>query len=429
MPGRRTLTVASLVFLATIPSAWLMSVSGKTYDLVVCGATGFTGRLVSQYIAEKYPSSSGLKWAIAGRNGNALESIKTDLGADVDVLTYDLADLDSIDRLTQKAFCILTTAGPFDLIGLPLVESCVKNNAHYVDITGEPQYCRKVIDKLHEEARTKKLKIVNCCGFDCIPADVGCDMIVEQLLKKNLSPIEARYITLDIKGGVSGGTIASALNILRSPEVVEKAKNPYYLCSSVPDTTMVGKNSDFNWFDFDKIAQRWCIPQFMQAIDTRIVHRSNELSGWKYGKTFIWGERIAAPGFLSAFFPALFSYLMQPLLRSQLFLDFVMRFLPKPGTGPSEELLNNGYMKMKYWAKGLDKTDGKEKYVTGGLIAMGGDPGYKLTARMVTECALCNIYEKSNLPEMYGVLTPSTAFGSALRKRLGDIGINFYGDE
>ena len=405
-----------------------MSVSGKTYDVVVFGATGFTGKLVCKYIAQQYPASKGLRWGIAGRNIPALENIKQGLNIDIDILPYDLSDVESIDRITRETTCVLTTAGPFDLIGMPLVESCVRNDAHYVDITGEPQFCRKVIDQLHDEAKSKRLKIVNCCGFDCIPADMGCDMIVEHLRKKNLTPIEARYIVVDMKGGVSGGTVASALNLMRSPEVMERVKNPFYLCSSAPDIETASKNNDFHWFDFDRVVKRWCMPHIMQGIDTRVVHRSNEISGFKYGRNFIWGERIATSGFVSAFFSALMSYFAQPLLRSKFIIDFVTTFLPKPGTGPSEDILNNGYMKMKYWARGVDSSSGVESYVTGGLIAIDGDPGYKLTARMLTECALCNVFEK-NLPQTYGVLTPSVAFGTNLRNRLGDIGFKFYIDE
>ena len=428
MPYSDALWINLLLIVHLVPAFIAMSIAGKKYDVVVFGATGFTGKLVCQYIAQQYTTSTGLKWGIAGRNIAALESIKQNLNVDIDVLQYDVTDADSIDRITRETTCVLTTAGPFDLIGMPLVESCVRNNAHYVDITGEPQFCRKVIDQLHEEAKVKRLKIVNCCGFDCIPADMGCHLIVEHLQKKNLTPIEARYITLELKGGISGGTIASALNMMRSPQVMQRAKNPYYLCSTVPDKDTVAKNSDFEWYDFDPIARRWCMPHIMQAIDTRIVHRSNELSGWKYGRNFVWGERMAASGFLSAFISALASYFLQPLLKSKFLLDLVSNFLPKPGMGPSEDLLNNGFMKMKYWAKGVDSSDGKEKYVSGGLIATNGDPGYKLTARMVTECALCNVFEKSS-PEVYGVLTPSVAFGATLRKRLSDIGFNFYIDE
>ena len=410
------------------PSLIAMSVAGRKYDVVVFGASGFTGKLVCQYIAQQYPASTGLKWGIAGRNVAALENIKQSLKCDIDVLQYDVSDADSMDRITRETTCVLTTAGPFDLIGMPLVESCVRNSAHYVDITGEPQFCRKVIDQVHEEAKSKRLKIVNCCGFDCIPADMGCQMIVEHLQKKNLTPIEARYISLEHKGGFSGGTVASALNMMRSPQVMQRAKNPYYLCSTVPDQSIVAKNNDFQWFDFDPIARRWCMPHLMQAIDTRIVHRSNELSGWKCGRNFIWGERMAAPGFISAFFSALASYFIQPLLKSRFILNLAANFLPKPGMGPSEDLLKNGFMKMKYWAKGMDNSGAIEKYVSGGLVATGGDPGYKLTARMITECALCNVFEKA-LPESYGVLTPSVAFGISLRKRLSDIGFNFYVDE
>jgi short subunit dehydrogenase-like uncharacterized protein len=401
----------------------------RTYDIVVCGATGFTGQLVVKYLATNYPIKSGLKWAIAGRRADALEFVKRTMapGQLIDVLVYDIADKASLDAITSTAGCIITTAGPYDLVGIPLLESCVKNGANYCDITGEVQFVKKAINAYHDAALQKGLKIVNCCGFDCIPADIGCDMIMEELLSHGGTPVEGRMNVVVMKGGVSGGTIASAINMISSAssELIRNMQNPYFLCSEAPgDGKLARRNKDFGWYDVDAVEGYPCIPHVMEAVDNRIIHRSNELKGWRYGKGLLWGERMKTGSLSAARSVAFISLLVKPVLMILLrYVPFLIKpLLPKQGQGPTN--LDGGCMRMRYWVRG-DK-DGKEVLVKGGLNALHGDPGYKLTAQMIVECALCTVYDKAHLPKTAGVLTPSVAYGAVIRNRLKERGFDFY---
>jgi short subunit dehydrogenase-like uncharacterized protein len=178
--------------------------SAKKYDIVIHGATGFTGRLVAQHFAKHYPPSSGVKWCMAGRNKESLDGVKTRYGIDeaINVHVCDINDASSLDSLFGQAEVVIACAGPFINIGLPIVSSCVRMGVNYVDITGESSFVKKTIDSFHEDAVKKKIKIVSCCGFDCIPADVGCDMMMTELMRREADPVECTYNVIDINGGV-----------------------------------------------------------------------------------------------------------------------------------------------------------------------------------------------------------------------------------
>lgn len=209
----------------------------------------------------------------------------------------------------------------------------------------------------------------------------------------------------------------------------KQIQNPYYLCAGEsPSAAIVKRNGAFESFDYEPVERTWAIPFFMQAIDIPVVHRSNYLKGWRYGKNFLWSERHKASGVFSAFMTALVSILVKPLLELKWLVRLVAPMLPQPGQGPSEKSLASGYMKIRYWAKGIG-ADKQEVIVRGGLTAMGGDVGYKLSSQMVVEAALCNIFDEAKLSQgNYGVITPSVAFGQTLRDRLKKIDIDFYLD-
>lgn len=166
----------------------------------------------------------------------------------------------------------------------------------------------------------------------------------------------------------------------------------------------------------------------MQLIDTRIVHKSNELQGYRYGRDFIWSERSRVPSLWMALLVGMVGSIIQALLSFRFIVHLALRFLPKPGMGPSEDVMNKGFMKIRYWLQAKDSND-QEVILRGGLTAMGGDPGYKLTACMLTESALCIALEEEKLPKNFGVITPSVAFGNTLRERLGKKDFHFYVDK
>lgn len=334
----------------------------------------------------------------------------------------------------------MSTAGPFAKIGTPIVEACVKASTNYVDITGESTWIREIIDKYHSTAEKNKIKIIPCCGFDCIPVDVGTRFLVDSMLQKEIKPVEVRMILTNSKGDASGGTIASILNMFESSTIktLLASLNPFFLCPRLPSTNeidqpssiIVSKCSDKMIFDYDSIFSFWCMPFVMQAIDTRVVHRSNALSKFKYGRNFIYSERMKAP-----FIVGLISTLVTPLVTTLLFFsvtrNILKLFLPSPGEGPSEVVRETGRFHFQMWGKGTNN-NGENVIVKARIDAPDGDPGYKQTAVMITEAAvslaiLSSQPQQSN-DEIYGILTPSTGLGNTLLKRLEDANIKFKVD-
>lgn len=334
----------------------------------------------------------------------------------------------------------MSTAGPFAQIGTPLVDACVKSCTNYVDITGEAPWVREIIDKYHSIAAAKKLKIIPCCGFDCIPVDMGCRFIVDQMIRKGLKPQEVRMVLTETRGDASGGTLASVFGVFENSTIslLIEALNPFFLCPrkangelDQPSSKTRYRCGDKFFFDYDSILRMWCMPFVMQAIDTRVVNRSNALSNWRYGKDFIYTERMKGP-----LWACILNTLFTPIIASLLFFsvtrNILRLFLPNPGQGPSEQVRDGGYFFLRMWGKGLD-SKGEEVVVKGRIDAPDGDPGYKQTAVMISEAAIClsqTCYEegreeKSQELELFGVLTPSTGLGIPLYPRLATANINF----
>lgn len=328
----------------------------------------------------------------------------------------------------------MSTAGPFAKIGTPIVEACITASTNYVDITGESPWIRDIIDKYHLSAEKNKIKIIPCCGFDCIPVDMGTRFLVDEMLQKGIQPNEVRMILTNMKGDVSGGTIASAFGAFENSSLnsLLASLNPYFLCPRLPTTneidqpssSIVSKCSDKMILDYDSVFSFWCMPFVMQIIDTRIIHRSNALSKFKYGRNFIYSERMKAP-----FLLGLISTIVTPVVTLLLFFSFTRNilkwFLPSPGEGPSEIVRETGKFHFQMWGKGID-SNGKNTIIKAKIDAPDGDPGYKQTAVMITEAAIClALSSQSSKDELYGILTPSTGLGTDLIKRLENVNIKF----
>ena len=257
----------------------------KQLDLIIWGSTGFTGQLVSEYINKKY-SNTGLKWGIAGRNKEKVSVVAKRLNVEEKrIFIADCNALESLIKLTSKTKVICTTVGPYAKLGTNLMEACVKTNTNYCDITGETQWIRKMIDFYHDKAESNQVKIVNSCGFDSIPSDMGVYFIYKDILKKDLQ-ISMRVA--GAKGGYSGGTYASINNIIseasKNKEIRKDLINPYGLN---PEGEKNGPDKrDLSSVIFDKKIKKWIAPFLMAGINTKIVRRSNALSNYKYGKNF-----------------------------------------------------------------------------------------------------------------------------------------------
>lgn len=326
---------------------------------------------------------------MVGRNEGKVRALHSRLKLDnkVGVLIADIEDQVSMDTVAKQTKVIISTAGPFALIGTPVIDACVRSGTHYCDITGEAPWVRSIIDKHHQQAEEKHLRIVNCCGFDCIPADLGTQMIVDEMKKLDVEPVEVRFICKDVKGGASGGTIASVMNIFATSTIagLQASSNPYLLApreditnSPMQTTNNAIKNLNQDSFSlsYDSIVGKWMMPYVMQSIDTRVVHRSNALSNYGYGKDLIYREYQLAPNMLMAMLSTLLFPIGGMVLFFSLTRNFVHRFLPKQGEGPNQDMLDNGFFKILLWGRGKDK-EGADVIVKGGIRALHGDPGYR----------------------------------------------------
>lgn len=236
----------------------------------------------------------------------------------------------------------------------------------------------------------KKLKIVHCCGFDCIPCDLGTQMIVEEAQRRGCTNIqEVRFLADKMKGGASGGTLASVFNIFESLSMKELLEllNPFYLNPREVSTNKVeaphdnkallAQSADCKFMGYDKVTGSWTMPYLMQAVDTRLVNRSNAVSGFKYGRTFVFSERMVVPNMIVALLGSVALSVFQLMVVLPFTRFFIKKVVPQPGQGPSQDMLDNGFFTAKLWAKALHPATGQEVLVQASVQAFNGDPGYR----------------------------------------------------
>ena len=396
----------------------------KQFDIIIWGASSFTGQLVTEYLFNKYGSSK-IKWAIAGRNLDKLERIRSEVAdKNIPIFIADSFDEDSLSKFVKKTNVVCSTVGPYSLYGTKLVKLCVENNTNYCDITGEAHWIRTIIDSFHEKAKSKKIKIVNSCGFDSIPSDMGVYFIqneIKKVYKNYARSIKMRVA--GIRGGISGGTYGSINNLLKEAyadkSVFKVLNNPYGLN---PKDKMVGSDKkDLRKIIFDKESNSWIYPFIMAGINTKIVRRSNALSNFQYGKDFRYEEAMMSGRGISGFWKAIlaiFPLAMVSLNPNSFLKKIVNSYMPKPGEGPGIDKRKNGFYNLRFYIT-ID-----EKRKAFAKVIGDSDPGYGSTSKMLAESALCLAFDK--LPEKYGVLTPSVAMGDSLLKRLqNNAGIDF----
>lgn len=409
--------------------------NNKKYDLIVFGATGFTGNLVVEYLIQNYGiHNSKFKWTIAGRDKNKLKNLKESFiridpnSVEIDTFIADSYDSKSLDIMTASCNVIISTVGPYLDNGLSLIKSCVKNKTNYCDLTGEVPFIRESIDIFHEEARKNKCRIIHSCGFDSIPSDIGVLFLQKNCLDKYDKLCEKVNLYVEgIKGGLSGGTIASMESIMKylrlNPEKRSVLKSPFSL---YPDVIMSNglQEQVLKSIRWDRSIKKWTCPFLMSGINTRIVRRTNAITGFSYGKNFNYNEMSSYNKGFNGFFNALMMLItlvaLQIIIRSKLlFIVLKKMVLPKPGEGPSINKMRNGFFRMKI----IGFTDLLTKIIV--TINGDSDPGYSATAKMLTETAISMILNEDKLPKAYGVLTPASGIGLVLIDRLKDKGISF----
>jgi short subunit dehydrogenase-like uncharacterized protein len=386
----------------------------REFDIVLFGATGFTGRLVAEYLASHKPG----RWAIAGRNEQKLEA----LGFDVPRLVADALDPAACASIARRARVICTTVGPYMKYGTALVAACADAGTHYCDLTGEVSFMRASIDANHERAKQTGARIVHASGFDSIPSDLGT-WATQQAFHARYGRYARKVSAFfgEMSAGLSGGTAASGFALaeaMSDPALRRVLRNPYALD---PDPDAPKPPVDTRPVGWDPDLKMFFVPFFMAATNSPVVRRSHALAGTPWGADFSYREVMSTPGSprgavmaaaITGGLAALAAAMKRPWLREQL-----KKRAPDPGEGPSEKQRERGHWKVRFLAE-----DGADKLVD--VVAdPHGDPGYKSTSRMLGEAAMCLAHDP--LASAGGVLTPSVAMNGALQQRLVKAGLVF----
>ena len=404
-----------------------MTESDREFDVIVFGATGFTGQLVVEYIAEQYGPSNGLRWAIAGRSQAKLDAVATGLPGEIERLVADSANAEDMQTLAGRTKVICTTVGPYAKYGSELVAACVAQGTHYCDLTGEIHWMRRMIDAHQSAAERSGARIVHTCGFDCIPSDLGTLFVQNAMRERTGVPAHhVKFRVVGSKGGASGGTIDSGINMMEEaredPQILELNADPYALNPlNMPrgidglDQTSAEQDPDF---------QQWTAPFVMAGINTRVVRRSNALMNYAYGHDFRYDEAVlmgeGATGFAKATALAAGTAMMMGAMAIGPIRNLMLPMLPKPGEGPSKETRENGYFDIALL--GLNPDDAEQNIRAS--VKGDRDPGYGSTAKMLAESAVC--LARDELDVGGGFWTPASAMGTALIERLGsNAGVTF----
>ena len=377
--------------------------SDREFDVVIFGASGYTGKLVAEYMHDQYGNDHSIKYAIAGRNIEKLLEVKKDLrlNEDISILEVDSSNLDSLDKMTRSARCILTTVGPYQLYGSKLVESCARNGTDYVDLTGEPGWMYEMINAHKETAQKSGARIVFSCGFDSIPFDLGVYFVQNAAKEKFGKPApHVRGRVKAMNGEFSGGTIASlgaTMSTLKEkPELIKVLANPFSLTEGFEGPSQLDDSKPL----LDEKMNMWLSPFVMAPINTKNIHRSNALLDHAYGEDFCYDEMmIAGEGDEGEQIAKAMSS-GYPMGGDN---------LPQPGEGPSKEAREKGNYDILFFADLEEKSI--EARVTGDM-----DPGYGSTSKLIAESALCLVQDCPDLAG--GIYTPAPSMGEKLIDRL-----------
>lgn len=383
------------------------------FDIVVYGASGFTGRLVAEYLASRSGEPHDLKWAMAGRSHDKLAAVRDGIGApkDTPLIVADASDPSSLDAMIARTRAVLTTVGPYQLYGNELVAACAASGTDYLDLCGEPAWMRQMIDAHHAAAQASGARIVFSCGFDSIPFELGVFFLQEQARTAFGAPVSrVKGRVRGMKGTFSGGTAASLkatyAAAARDLSLVALLKSPFALTPGFEGPKQPPGNKPL----FDDDLEMWVAPFVMSTINTRNVHRSNLLLGFPYGQDFVYDEMVlAGPGDKG-------EATARAIVAANAQLGGPGG--PKPGEGPSKEERETGYFDIMF--VGI-APDGRQVRA---IVRGERDPGYGATSRMIAESAICLVREAADVPG--GIWTPGAALQHRLIRRLtGYAGMTF----
>lgn len=395
--------------------------SSEKYDVVVWGATGFTGKWVAKHLFDTYGADNNeLRWAIAGRNQVKLNEVADfigDVDGNIDQLTADSNDEASLIELTSQTKTIISTVGPYAYYGSILVKVCAEHGTHYVDLTGEVPWMREMIDAHQAAAQDSGAKIVHSCGFDSVPSDMGVYYTQKIATGKFGQPLQKiNYNLMKMKGGISGGTIASMMNVIelavKDKKIRRVLANPYALN---PDKAFKGPDKgDQTSAKFSADLGRWSAPFMMAGINTRIVRRSNALMSYAYGEGFKYQEVMVtaegAKGYATAKAIAVGTKAMMLTSLTGVGRKFLGLFLPAQGKGPEVDPENPGFYHIQFNGRTADG----QVLVT--KLLGDADPGYGSTSKMLAEAAVCLALDE--LSTQGGFWTSASALGDPYLERL-----------
>jgi short subunit dehydrogenase-like uncharacterized protein len=377
------------------------------FDIIVYGATGFTGQLVAEYLAANYTGKDDPKWAMAGRSLDKLASVRDAIGAPADtaLIEADASNPASLKAMVDQTKLVLSTVGPYQLYGSELVAACAASGTDYIDLCGEPLWMRQMIDAHEATAKSSGARIVFSCGFDSIPFELGvffCQQTAKEVLGAPVARVKGRIrdMTATVSGGTAASVKASFVAAARDLSLVVKLQDPFVLTPGFEGPKQPRGNKPL----LDEDMGSWTAPFVMATINTRNVHRSNMLMNFPYGKDFVYDEMVlTGPGEQGE---ANAKRLMAAINAERLGAAGG----PKPGEGPSKEEREAGHYDLLF--VGL-APDGRQV-----RIAVRGDrdPGYGSTSKMISECAICLLRDAPEVPA--GIWTPGAAMGDKLIKRL-----------
>jgi short subunit dehydrogenase-like uncharacterized protein len=377
------------------------------FDIVVYGATGFTGQLVAEYLAAHYRGDTQLRWAMAGRSLDKLASVRDAIGAPADIalIKADASDPASLRAMVDQTYSVISTVGPYQLYGSELVAACATSGTDYFDLCGEPIWMRQMIEAHEAAAKSSGSRIVFSCGFDSLPFELGAFVVQEEakrVLGASVSRVKGRV--RDMRGTLSGGTAASAKAtfdaVSKDLSLVAILNNPFALTPGFEGPKQPRGNKPL----YEEDLQSWAAPFMMALINTRNLHRSNMLMGFPYGKEFIYDEMMLTGSGEKGEANA-----KRVVAANN---DKTGPNAPKPGEGPSKEERENGRYDLLYVAIG---PDGRQVRAS---VKGDRDPGYGSTSKMISECAICLLRDTPDVPA--GIWTPGAAMQHKLIKRLVD---------
>ena len=382
--------------------------SSSKFDIVVYGATGFTGQLVAEYLAAHYKGDANLKWAMAGRSKDKLATVRDAIGAPADtpLIVADASDPASLKAMVAQAKSVISTVGPYLLYGSELLAACVASGTDYFDLCGEPPWMRRMIDTHEATARSTGARIVFSCGYDSLPFELGVFCAQEEAKKVFGAPANrVKGRVREMRGTFSGGTAASMRAIFAAaandPSLVALLRNPFALTPGFEGPKQPPGNRPV----FDQELDSWTAPFVMANINTRNVHRSNFLLGFPYGKDFVYDEMmLTGPGEQGE--------ALAKRIATANTSEKMNSGGPKPGEGPSKEERENGMYDLLFVAIA---PDGKQARAA---VKGDRDPGYGSTSKMISECAICLLRDTPDVAA--GIWTPGAAMGHKLIKRLED---------